>query len=245
MFAYVFWKALSLKQNHGPVRFCLQNQGGFPGVLGGGGSFHRSSVFVAPLRTCSGPRTTAGHDAFRARWEGLLWKCPLVVSLYSAFRARVRSVQHVARLSLLKKKIKCKKKRKKEMFCLVRAAPGPSFWLCLVKARRDWNSPIKINLKWILAPSEGPDRTCVCARAAASLFGPGLHFSPGAGRVWTQVWTFIKHEGLERHGSARDWVWARTAPPTQDGSLYIKKCVTQASKQLKYIKEFGFKLKHQ
>lgn len=36
-----------------------------------------------------------------------------------------------------------------------------SIWFCLVKARRDWNSPIKINLKLIMAQSEGPDSSCL------------------------------------------------------------------------------------
>lgn len=38
----------------------------------------------------------------------------------------------------------------KEIFP-IRANPRPSIWFCLVKARRDWNSPIKINLKLIMA----------------------------------------------------------------------------------------------
>lgn len=51
--------------------------------------------------------------------------------------------EHVARLSV---------RNLKEIFPIIRANPkGPCIWLCLVKARRDWNSPIKINLKLIMA----------------------------------------------------------------------------------------------
>lgn len=58
----------------------------------------------------------------------------------------------------------------KEIF-FIQATPRPSIWFCLVKARRDWNSPIKINLKLIMAQSEGPDSSCLymCCR---------LHFLP-------------------------------------------------------------------
>lgn len=51
--------------------------------------------------------------------------------------------QHVARLSV---------RNLKKIFPIFRANPkGPGIWFCLVKARRDWNSPIKINLKLIMA----------------------------------------------------------------------------------------------
>lgn len=75
----------------------------------------------------------------------------------------------------------------KEIFP-IQADPRPSIWFCLVKARRDWNSPIKINLKLIMAWSEGPDSSCLCALADSTFFCP-QYFDSGCLLAREKEWS--------------------------------------------------------